>query len=102
MVANEVTCTSGTLAVGEPATMVITGTIDAGFSGTLDNTACASATEAPQSCESETTFVTGQCPLSISVLDPRDPATAGEPLSYTITVTNNGPSTAHDVTMTDV
>jgi len=39
--------------------------------------------------------------LAISKTDSADPVTVGNLLTYTITVTNNGPSTATGVTMTD-
>jgi endoglycosylceramidase len=43
------------------------------------------------------------CPgdLSVTKTDSPDPVFAGEPLTYTVTVTNNGPSTATDVVLTD-
>jgi uncharacterized repeat protein (TIGR01451 family) len=39
--------------------------------------------------------------LSITKSDDPDPVLAGDPLTYTLTVTNNGPHTALDVTATD-
>jgi len=40
--------------------------------------------------------------LAISKSDSPDPVTVGNPLTYTITVTNNGPGVATGVTITDV
>src|SRR5262249_28884759 len=39
--------------------------------------------------------------LAISQTDAPDPATVGQPLTYTITITNNGPDPATSVVMTD-
>jgi uncharacterized repeat protein (TIGR01451 family) len=39
--------------------------------------------------------------LALTKTDKPDPAHVGQPLTYTITVTNNGPLTASGVTMTD-
>ncbi|HET9945183.1 MAG TPA: DUF11 domain-containing protein, partial [Actinomycetes bacterium] len=40
--------------------------------------------------------------LRISKTDTPDPVNAGDPLTYTLQVTNDGPNTAEDVTVTDV
>ncbi|HEX7166432.1 MAG TPA: hypothetical protein VF230_05565, partial [Acidimicrobiales bacterium] len=47
------------------------------------------------------TTVTGVADLSITKTDSPDPVVAGEKLTYTITVTNGGPSTADDVKISD-
>ena len=44
---------------------------------------------------------TGSADLAIGKSDSPDPVVVGSPLTYTITVTNHGPSTANGVTMTD-
>jgi uncharacterized repeat protein (TIGR01451 family) len=46
--------------------------------------------------------VTGCVDLRIAKSDSPDPATVGASVTYTITVTNNGPDTATDVELTDV
>ena len=38
---------------------------------------------------------------AVSIADSPDPARVGQPLTYTITVTNNGPALAYLVTLTD-
>ncbi len=47
------------------------------------------------------TVVSGVADLSITKTDSPDPVVAGDQLTYTIEVTNNGPSTAQDVVITD-
>jgi len=49
-----------------------------------------------------TTLVNTSADLVVTKSDAPDPASAGGPLAYTITVTNNGPSDALNVTLTDV
>ncbi len=50
---------------------------------------------------SNLTTVTTAADLSITKTDSPDPVIAGRPLQYTITVTNNGPSDAQDVVVSD-
>ena len=46
-------------------------------------------------------WLSGSADLSITKSDSPDPVVAGSQLTYTITVTNAGPSTAHAVNVTD-
>src|SRR3989442_7007760 len=48
-----------------------------------------------------TTMVTAQTDLAITKSDSPDPVNAGAPLTYTLTVTNNGPSAAAMDTVRD-
>ncbi len=50
--------------------------------------------------DSEDTTVTTRADLTIAMSDSVDPVIAGTPLSYTVTVTNNGPSDARYVEVT--
>jgi uncharacterized repeat protein (TIGR01451 family) len=45
--------------------------------------------------------IDGSADLAITNSDSPDPVVVGSPLTYTVTVTNHGPSAANDVTMTD-
>jgi len=51
--------------------------------------------------EDEHVAVTRLADLAMAIADSRDPATAGLGLRYTLTTTNNGPSDASGVTVTD-
>src|SRR4029079_18689823 len=51
--------------------------------------------------DTETTTVTGAADLSIAASDTPDPVNAGGDLTYTVTVTNNGPDPAAGLTVTD-
>jgi uncharacterized repeat protein (TIGR01451 family) len=51
--------------------------------------------------ESVQTVVNASADVSVTKSDSPDPVFAGNMLTYTIVVTNNGPSTAADVTITD-
>jgi uncharacterized repeat protein (TIGR01451 family) len=50
---------------------------------------------------STTTTVVPHADLAVSQTESADPARPGQPLAYTVTVTNNGPSTATGVTLAD-
>ena len=47
-------------------------------------------------------FFTSQVDLSIVKSDSQDPVTIGSPFSYTLTITNSGPSVANNVVITDI
>ncbi|GIX00173.1 MAG: hypothetical protein KatS3mg111_3505 [Pirellulaceae bacterium] len=87
---------------GESATITIDATIDAGFAGTtLSNQATAAADEAAQVTANEDTTVNPQVDLSITKTDDTDPVNRGDQLTYTLQVTNAGPSTATNVEIVD-
>jgi uncharacterized repeat protein (TIGR01451 family) len=99
------TATLGTIATGASKQYTITVDVDSGTSGTITNMASvASDTPDPDSANnsvSEDTTVIPQADLSIAKSDSPDPVLAGNPLTYTITVSNAGPNAAENVVVTD-
>ena len=91
-----------TLAVSGSVTITISATVAAGFSGTtITNTATAQADEATQVSANTDTTVNPQVDLVITKTDSADPVTRGNQLTYTLNVTNNGPSGATNVEVVD-
>ena len=100
-----VTVSLGNLAVGATATATIVVDVAPATRGTLVNTASVSAAETETNSNNNTanasTDVTARVDLAVTKVDTADPVTAGGTLTYTITVTNTGPSAATGVTLTD-
>lgn len=100
---NQVVCALGTIPVG--GFVEITITVQPNTPGTIINTAEADADEndpnPDNNQDSEETEVRSVADLSVDKVDDIDPVVVGQDFSYTITVTNGGPSTATNVTLTD-
>lgn len=100
-----VTGNLGTLAPNASATVTLIVGVDGATRGTITNTATVQATETETSTTnnsaSQTTTINGNVDLAITKTDSVDPAVAGSALVYTIVVTNNGPSSATNVEVTD-
>lgn len=103
-----ITCTLGAIRVNTTATVLITVRPDA--EGEIVNTASVAADENDANPSNNTAKATTSvrpqpviptADLSISQTDTPDPVVVGNPLIYTITVKNNGPSEATGVTFTD-
>lgn len=100
-----VSCDLGSLANGASATVTIVVMTTA--VGTLSNTAAASASTAdPTSANNAASAATTVKPpptadLVIAKTDAPDPVTLGGNVTYTITVTNNGPDPAAETTVSD-
>jgi uncharacterized repeat protein (TIGR01451 family) len=95
------------LLVGGTATYLLTGTVDIAATGTLTNT----ATVAPpiggfdpntgDNTATDSDPIVPQADVAVSKTDTPDPVQPGGALTYTVTVSNLGPSTATGVTLTD-
>ena len=93
-------CSFGDLANGASSTVHVTAATSFVDCTTYDNTATASAANAPD--QSDSASITCNAP-SVTVTKTADAATvnAGDPLGFTVTVANGGPGTAKGVTLSD-
>ena len=99
------TCVLGIIPAGGSASFTITVVVEAGTTGTLTNSATVAAdTDDPDPTNNtitEDTVVTAQADLSLTKVEDVDPIIAGNTLTYTMTVSNAGPSDAANVVVTD-
>ncbi len=101
---NTLTCNLGTLIVGGTATVTVT--VFPEVAGTIFSTATVGAQETDFNLANNTETVSTlvQSPaadLALTLAASPNPALVGGLLNYTITVTNNGPSTASGVVVTN-
>lgn len=100
-----ITCNLGSLANGGSATVTIVVTATGASVPSVTNTVSVSATEfdpnTANNSDTETTTVNPAADLSVTKSDSPDPVNVGDNLTYTITVTNNGPNNATGITVTD-
>ncbi|MFN2610780.1 MAG: hypothetical protein ABR507_07920, partial [Actinomycetota bacterium] len=102
-----VTCTASSLAVGASVTYTLVTTIDSSYSlGSITNTATISSETTPDPNSSNNSAssvlpVSTSADLSITKTASPDPVIAGNVVTYTVTVTNNGPSDNQGFTVTD-
>ena len=98
-------CQFGDLDPGESRTVHVSGTTDAQDCKVLLNTATVSASNEPQANQGNNTDsadITVLCPsLNITKIADEQSVSAGDPVGYTITVTNNGQGTATNVVVSD-
>ena len=105
-VGNVVTCTQPSLAAAGSLTVTVFVTANlAAAPGTYTNTATVSATTADavpgNDSGSQDTTIVPSADLSIVKTDSADPVNPGTSFNYVIVVTNNGPSDASSLTVTD-
>ncbi|MCI0440162.1 MAG: hypothetical protein L0177_13690 [Chloroflexi bacterium] len=95
----------GPLANGASATLALAVMIDPSRTDDITNTASADSefdSNPDNDSDQVVTDVVAEADLEVTKADSPDPATAGGTLSYEVTVTNNGPSDAQNVVVTDV
>ena len=99
-----VNCSFFSLGSGVSAQFTLTATINPGFTGTLSNTATVFGSNADTNPNNNSatavTAVTASADVSVNKSGPLT-ANAGTNIPYTIVVTNNGPSNAANVSLTD-
>ncbi len=95
------------LASGESVTLTVVGTVSPEAEGSLTNTVTVTPPEGvtdTHPCNNqatETTTVTNQAPLTITKTTPKTSYQVGDTVTYTVQVTNQGPSTARNLVITD-
>ncbi|MBI3463724.1 MAG: DUF11 domain-containing protein, partial [Planctomycetes bacterium] len=103
--AGTVSCALGTLAPGDSSLVTISVAVNATTRATLSNRSNVSASEFDPSptnnSDTEDTAVVALADLSVDIAPAPGPVTAGQNLTYSVTVSNAGPSTAMNVSLTD-
>ena len=99
-------CNLGTITSGGFATVTITVTVNSDvttspLSNTADVTSSTSDPDGTNNSSTSSTAVNTSADVSITKADSPDPVTAGNQLTYTLTVNNAGPSDAQNVVVTD-
>ncbi|WP_436793410.1 DUF7507 domain-containing protein [Actinospongicola halichondriae] len=98
-------CDLGDIAAGGSVQITITGTTDAADCGALPNTAFVeSSNEAPDGPDNndDSATITVQCPdLTIDKTPDDGVVNAGDDVSFTVVIGNDGPGTAYDVVVSD-
>src|SRR5215475_6491111 len=104
-----ITCKKDTMAASESAGFTVVVRVDAGAAdgSTLSNTATVSSTvsdpnSANNSATATTTVIRRADLQVVSKVDAPDPVILNTPLTYTITLRNNGPSVATGAVLTDL
>jgi uncharacterized repeat protein (TIGR01451 family) len=102
---NKVTCIEGVLALGGESTITINGTAPAAPATPIDNSATVVGNDHdPQPINdtaSSSTATTGSSDLAMTKTASTTPAVPGDQLTYTLSVKNNGPTFASNVSVTD-
>ncbi len=102
-VSNTVTCTLESLPADNQTHIAIAVTVDS-ITDTVTNTATVTADQGdpnPDDNTASTTTEPARADLVLTKADSEDPVTTGSELIYTLTLTNQGPDTATNVTLND-
>jgi uncharacterized repeat protein (TIGR01451 family) len=102
-VGNTVTCTLASLATDNSTQITIAATVGA-LTETITNTVTVTADQGDPDPDNNSATVTtepARADLVLTKSDSEDPVTTGSELIYTLTLTNQGPDTATNVTLTD-
>ena len=99
--------TIATLPAGAVATFTLVVNVDShGQQGSVTNTVNVTSTttdpDLTDNVDTETTSVEAEADISVTKTDSPDPVAAGQNLTYTILVTNSGPSDAQNIALSDV
>jgi uncharacterized repeat protein (TIGR01451 family) len=99
-----VTCNLGTEPAGGRTTITVL--LTSSDSVDVNDTACVASTtpdpDTTNNCGQDSVHFRGGADLSITKTSTPNPVTAGTNLTYTVTVKNNGPSSATNVVMKDI
>jgi uncharacterized repeat protein (TIGR01451 family) len=100
---SEVSCTFATLLAGDSEQIVITIRENEAMdiNNSVSVTSDTADSNSANNVASDGLHIVGLADLGISKSDSPDPVNAGEELTYTLTVQNDGPSTATNVVVTD-
>jgi uncharacterized repeat protein (TIGR01451 family) len=100
-----VTCTLAGLSSGANLARTIVVTVNSATTGLLSNSVEISGNQfdpdSSNNSDTITTTVQTEADLQVSKSDTPDPVVAGETLSYSLAISNNGPSNAGGITITD-
>ncbi|WP_026423909.1 CARDB domain-containing protein [Actinokineospora inagensis] len=99
-------CTVGTLASGATATVTLIGALAPDYTGTgVTNTVTVTTTstdpDTSDNVSSAVSDTSSSADLGLAMTAQPDPVVPGQPVTWTATVTNNGPSTSRGVVVTD-
>ncbi|MDO5495512.1 MAG: hypothetical protein Q4G64_07360, partial [bacterium] len=99
---SSIECALGSIAPGSSAFVIVDVAVDADYRGAISNMATASASNAEDAEGSVEVDVVAHADLILSKAADRPAILAGEAVTYTLTVVNEGPSVATGVITTDV